>query len=466
MFQITLDRSAGEGLARQLYRQFRRRVAEGRLGGGTKIPSTRRLAEQLGVSRNVVLDAYDQLLSEGYLEARPGSGTYVSAGACFRAQSRRNVTTMSSLPSVPRTTPGLIDFRTGVPKLSALPVRELSAAFRSVFRDEPAQTFGYGDPAGNPAFRSAIADYLRRARDIECSPEDIVVTVGAAEALTLCAVVLGKRRASAIVEDPLHLHFRQTLETAGMRLLPVPVDESGLLTGHLPAGARDAAFVFVTPSHQFPFGGTLPIQRRVVLAGYAEKTGCLIVEDDYESEFRFEGSPVSSLRELCPERTVYIGSFSKTLAPAFRTGYAVVPPELAGEFRDAKYALNNHTSGCDQPVLARLLESGVLERHIADMKRIYRKNRSELLASLEDCFPGSHRVATASAGLHAVVRFPGCAFDAATLAALEREGVRVYPVEAHAIRPGRYLEYVIMGYGNLDPGRIREGVARLRRVIA
>ncbi len=468
MFQITLDRSGEESLTRQLYRQFRRRVAEGRLEAGEKVPSSRRLSEELGVARNVVLDAYGQLLSEGYLEARAGSGTYVADGASFRAIAGPGSTDAGrSSPAQPTASdsPDLIDFRTGVPYLLGLPFRELTAAFRTVFRDEPPGAFGYGDPAGNRAFRNAIANYLRRARDIECRPEEIIVTVGAAEALSLCAIVLGRSRKTAIVEDPVHLHFQQTLKTAGMRLLPVAVDEQGLLAGELPSPEANAAFVFVTPSHQFPFGGVLPIQRRVELARYAAASGCFIVEDDYESEFRFEGSPVSSLRELCPERTVYIGSFSKTLSPAFRTGYAVVPPDLAAEFREAKYALNNHTSGCDQMVLSKLLESGALERHIADMKKRYRKNRTVLLAALDEFFPDSHGVVNASAGLHAVVRFPGRPFDADTLAALENGGVRVYPVEAHAIRTGRYGDHLILGYGNLEADRIREGIGRIRAVL-
>ena len=480
MFQITLDRSRSrspggskdESLTRQLYRQFRRRIADGLLGAGEKIPSSRRLSEELGVSRNVVLDAYGQLLSEGYLEARAGSGTYVAPGASLRSGPGATVDpgpadAWRSFLAQPAASdpPDLIDFRTGVPFLSGLPFRDLTAAFRAIFRDGPPESFGYGDPAGNPAFRTAVANYLRRARDIECRPEEIIVTVGAAEALSLCAIVLGRSRKTVIVEDPVHLHFQQTLRTAGMRLLPVPVDEQGLLTGELPAPGADAAFVFVTPSHQFPFGGVLPIQRRVDLARYAAVSECFIVEDDYESEFRFEGSPVSSLRELCPERSVYIGSFSKTLSPAFRTGFAVVPPDLAAEFREAKYALNNHTSGCDQMVLTKLLESGALERHIADMKKRYRKHRAVLLAALDEFFPGSHGVVNASAGLHAVVRFPGRRFDADALAALESGGVRVYPVEAHAIRTGRFPDHVILGYGNLDAERIRTGVERLRAVL-
>ena len=477
MFQITLDRSRSrspggskdESLTRQLYRQFRRRIAEGSLGAGEKIPSSRRLSEELGVARNVVLDAYGQLLSEGYLEARAGSGTYVADGASFRAgpgaADRASGPRQTPLPQPASDPPDLIDFRTGVPYLSGLPFRELTAAFRTIFRDEPPGAFGYGDPAGDPFFRTAVANYLRRARDIECRPEEIIVTVGAAEALSLCAIVLGRSRKTVIVEDPVHLHFQQTLKTAGMRLLPVSVDEQGLLPGELPPPGANAAFVFVTPSHQFPFGGVLPIQRRVDLARYAAVSGCFIVEDDYESEFRFEGSPVSSLRELCPERAVYIGSFSKTLSPAFRTGYAVVPPDLAADFREAKYALNNHTSGCDQMVLSKLLESGALERHIADMKKRYRKHRTALLAALDEYFPGSHGVVNASAGLHAVVRFPGSLFDADALSALESGGVRVYPVEAHAIRTGRYRDHIILGYGNLTADRIRAGIGRLRAVL-
>lgn len=461
MHWLTLEREDPDTLMRQLYRQLRHAVLEGRLGSEERLPSSRELAQQLGVSRNVVIEVYEQLVAEGYFTARHGSGTFVAPGA--RYDLPRRETTHPDRSS--GNDSDLVDFRTGVPLLQKIPWEALARSFRRVLQKVSPRCWGYGTPEGTPVLQEAIVRYLARSRGIACSPEDIVITNGAAEALCITTLLLAREGKTLIAtEDPVHAHFQQTMRLAGAELFPVPVDECGMQTGELPRNLRPGA-VYLTPSHQFPMGSTLSIQRRIDLASYAEDTGCILLEDDYESEFRFEGLPVSSLRELAPSRTVYIGSFSKILAPAFRMGYAIVPPELAASFRRIKYDVSNHTSSVDQWIVADLLEEGVLERHIARMKRSYRAGQKRLIRNLETLFPGRHEIGNAKAGLHLVVRFPGFSFDDGLVERIKAGGVRVYPVERYAIRRGHYRDWLILGYGNLSFEDMDKGTARLRAAL-
>jgi GntR family transcriptional regulator/MocR family aminotransferase len=229
---------------------------------------------------------------------------------------------------------------------------------------------------------------------------------------------------------------------------------------------EEARLVCVTPSHQFPLGGVLPVQRRIELVQFAKRTGCYIVEDDYESEFRFEGTAVSSLQGLSPEQVIYIGSFSKILAPALRIGYLVLPHALIERFREFKYLLDNHSPVLDQLVLARFIESRDLELHIARMKKLYKKRQVVLLKALDCYFPEKHSVIGTSTGLHLVADFEGITFAGDLLERLEEAGVRVYPVEMHALKKGQHLSQVILGYGNLREEEIVEGIRRIKSVLS
>jgi GntR family transcriptional regulator/MocR family aminotransferase len=358
---------------------------------------------------------------------------------------------------------GLIDFRTGVPFLEKAPRRLMSDAFHRAIADCSPKNFGYGQPQGSVALREGISRFLLRSRDIVCDPDQVVVTNGAAEALFLAAHVVRKTSSlTVLTEDPVHLHFQQTFLLAGARLEPVGVDLHGMKTAALPEEILPEA-IFTTPSHQFPMGGVLTIQRRIELLEYAKRKSAYIIEDDYESEFRFEGAPVSSLRELAPSRVIYVGSFSKILAPSIRVGYAIVPDPLVDPYCRLKYNVTNHVSAIDQAAIAKILESGRLERHIAEMKRSYRVKRETLLRALSKNFPDGCEIEGTSSGLHLVARFRGRVFDEKRLECLEKSGVRVYPVETHAIRKGNYLDSLILGYGNLSPQEIEMGISRLRQ---
>lgn len=460
MFWLTVTKNSDTPLIRQIYEQIRLKILGGELRHGERLLSTRELASALHVSRNVVLDAYEQLAAEGYLVSRGGSGTFVAEGACLM-NLQDNHQPVSPRQWKQPSNSRIIDFRTGVPALDWLPRKKLGQLFHALCADTPPAIFNYGQPEGSPELRSTLSRYLARTRGVNCEPDQIVITTGAAQALFLAGKALLSSGDRVITEDPIHLHFQGTLRSCGASLHPVPVDESGMITSMIPRG-EDARLLFVTPSHQFPLGGVLPIQRRIDLVQFAKATGCYIVEDDYESEFRFEGTAVSSLQGLAPEQVIYIGSFSKILAPALRIGYLVLPHSLVERFRRLKYLVDNHSPILDQLVLAGFIESGGLELHVTRMKKLYRRRQTALIKCLEARFPGQHRISGTSTGLHLIAEFDRVAFTEEVLSRLEGVGVRLYPVEMHALTKGHHLHKAIMGYGNLTEEEIEEGIKRMR----
>jgi GntR family transcriptional regulator/MocR family aminotransferase len=415
----------------------------------------------------VILEAYEQLAAEGYLIGLRGSGTYVAEGASLDDLERGGCSTFLDRQEAAQAysvNTSLIDFRTGVPALELLPRKKLGQLFHAVCTKSPSSIFDYWKPEGCPELRNTLSCYLARTRGVRCEPDQIIITTGAAQALFLTANALLSPGDRVITEDPLHLHFQKILLSRGASLCPVPVDESGMITEQ--ATKEDQArLLFVTPSHQFPLGGILTVQRRIELVQFAKKTGCYILEDDYESEFRFEGTVVSSLQGLSPEQVIYIGSFSKILAPALRIGYLVLPRALIEHFRDLKYLLDNHSPILDQLVLASFIESRELEIHVASMKKVYKKRQAALIKSLASCFPERHRVIGTSTGLHLIAEFEQIAFTEDLLARLEEAGVRLYPVEMHALNRGQHFNQVILGYGNLTEEEIADGVKRLKSVL-
>lgn len=468
MLWINVDREKPVSLIRQLYTEIRTKILHGQMTAGYKLPSTRSLSEALRISRNVVVEAYEQLLAEGYLESRQGSGYFVASGI-YLEQHARSVALGSPLVdksgSEPR--PAWIDFRSGIPALEHFPRKTWGKIVQLVCLEAPASVFGYGRPEGQQELREVLCRYLYRMRGVQCEPEQIVMTSGATQALSLIAKVLLEPGSTVQIEDPITHDIQTIFRSSGAVLQPVPTDAYGMVTDALP-GTCDSPprFVFVTPSHQFPLGGTLPIQRRISLISHARKSDCYIVEDDYDSEFRYESAPISSIQGLAPERVIYIGSFSKILSPSLRLGYLVLPPALVQKYREAKWFTDLHTSTLDQLALSRFIEEGHLEKYINRAKKQYKKRRQCLTDALRQAFGDQVCIWGESAGLHIVAAFPGIRFTPDVFVDLEKAGVRLYPVEEHAIIQGRHEEKIIIGYGNVDEEQIVEGVSRMKAVLA
>ena len=433
----------------QLEDRLRELVRDGTLAAGGRMPSSRALAGDLGVSRGLVVDAYAQLLAEGYLVARQGSGTYVAAAGAVE----------DALPAAAPSSAPQFDFFPGAPDLSAFPRALWLSATREVLRTAPDVTFAYPDARGAPALRRALGAYLRRVRGVAVEPDAIVVCAGATQGLALLGRALVSRGVEAIdVEDPGLPPHRAVLAYAGLQVRGARVDEQGLDV----ASVRSPV-VLSTPAHQCPTGVVLSPQRRGELVRWAREGG-LVIEDDYDAEFRYDRAPLAALQGLAPDRVVYLGTVSKTLAPGLRLGWLIVPPSLADAVLEAKALDDLGCSAIEQLVLARLLETAAYDRHLRRARRRNRARRDALIAAVQRELPGA-RVSGVSAGLHALVHLPRAVDLDPLLGGALGQSLGVYPLNVHRIDPRGPVEALVMGYANLSEPAIAEGVRRLARVL-
>lgn len=461
---LQIDRTVEIPLIRQVYEQIRMRILDGELVAGESLPPTRELASHLGISRNVVIEAYEQLLVEGFIEARQGSGTYVAEGAYLHQQNKRKHLSFSD-PQQIKEQQDLIDFRSGLPALNMFPRNTWGKISKEVCTDTSNSVFGYGDPEGRIELRHILSRYLKRTRGVDCHPDQLVITSGATQAFSLIANLLLSPGDEVMIEDPITYEIQKIFTSPGATLYPIPVDEQGMKTEFIPQNKKPS-FIFVTPSHQFPLGGTLPIQRRIQLIQFARKADCFIVEDDYDSEFRYQGAPISSLQGLAPDRVIYVGTFSKILSPALRLGYLILPPSLIQQCKDAKWFTDLHAPSLEQLTIARFIEERHLERHIRKMKKIYKERRDQVKQSLTEEFGEKVNILGDTTGLHLIAEFKNIKFTNQIIHRItEQYKVKIYPVEFHTIQKGFHQHKVILGYGNLSTDEITEGIHRLKRAL-
>jgi GntR family transcriptional regulator / MocR family aminotransferase len=445
-----LDRG-GVPLHAQLEAQLREGVGDGRLAAGARLPSSRALATELGVSRGVVVEAYGQLAAEGYLVVRPGAAPVVAALPAGAAP--------AAPPRVER--PPRHDLRPGTPDLSAFPRAEWGRALRAALRDTPDAELGYPDPAGHPRLRAAIAAYLGRVRGVRATPDRVVVCGGVAEALRLTATVLRDRDVTVVaVEDPSHRETRGQLAYGGLEPVPVPIDAHGLDPAAIPSNARAA---LVTPAHHFPMGIVMAPERRAALVAWARDSGGVIVEDDYDAEHRYDRAPVGAVQGLAPDDVVHVHSVSKTLAPGLRLGWAVAPVALAAELAEAKRRSDLGVPVLDQLALADLIERGELDRHLRRLRPRYRRRRDALVGALL-ADRRDLAVEGVAAGLHVALRLPPHLTEEAVVAAAAARGVAVATVGEHAIAPRPPA--LVLGYARLPEAGLRAAAGALLAALA
>jgi GntR family transcriptional regulator / MocR family aminotransferase len=444
---LRLDRT-GPALRAQLEDQLREAIRSGRLAPGAALPSSRALARELGVSRGVVVEAYAQLAAEGYLVARQGAPTRVSEAALPAAGPAR--------PAAGERPPRF-DFRPGGPDVSLFPRSAWLGSLRRALRDAPDVRLDYGDPRGAPELRAALARYLGRVRGVSADPELVVVTSGMAQGLALFARALaaaGRRRLA--MEDPSSGPGRGQLTSNGLEVLPVPVDEHGLRTDALDRIGPDAAMV--TPAHQFPLGVVLAADRRASLLDWAARAGAVVLEDDYDAEYRYDRQPVGAVQGLAPELVAYAGSVSKTLAPALRLGWMVVPERLLDAVTAAKESDDLGTPVVEQLALADFLERGELDRHLRRTRPVYRNRRDALVAALARLLPQCSPAGVA-AGLHLVLRLPPDTDEHAVVEAARARGVGLSGLSEHRVEPGPPA--LLLGYGRIPEPAIEAAVRAL-----
>jgi GntR family transcriptional regulator/MocR family aminotransferase len=447
---VELQRDRG-ALRVQLEDGLRGAVRDGRLRAGERMPSSRVLARDLGVSRRLVVDAYAQLAAEGYLVARRGSGTVVNPHAAGEGSAPAG-------EKPPRTL--LYDFFPGAPDLAGFPRAAWLRAMRDVLREAPDQALGYPDPRGQPELRAELAAHLRRTRGVVADPGHVVVTGGCAQALALLARCLGEG-ARIAVEDPGLPDHRLVLEEAGAEVVPVRVDGHGIVVAELERA--NAAAVLVTPAHQSPTGVALTPDRRRALVAWAG-AGRIVIEDDYDAEFRYDRAPLGALQGLDPRHVAYVGSASKVLAPGLRLGWTVVPDTLAAAMAQARSLADKGSPVLEQLALARFLSHGGYDRHLRAARRRYRLRRDTLEAALTQHLPGA-RLSGLAAGLHAVVRLPEPCDERALMRAARRRSVGVYPLGWAYAQPQSAGGALVLGYANLNEAAIAEGVRRLAEAV-
>lgn len=473
---LALDRSATASLQDQIVAFFRDAVLRGALKPGVRLPSSRQLAADLGVARITAVEAFDRLSAEGYFVTRRGVGlfvaqtvtdAYLSGLPARRARAARPASSATAMPSRGATSvPDTLPLATGVPALAEFPWRDWARISARVHRARPAAALAYGDPQGLPELRAAIADYLGAARGIVCDPDQIVVVSGSQQGIDLTARVVAAPGDAAWFEEPGYGAARAALAAARLRVVLVPADGEGLDVAAGVAQAPDARLAVVTPSYHYPLGATLSLARRRALLEWAHAAGAWILEDDYYGEYRFAGRPQTPLHGLDRRaRVLYLGTFSKMLAPGLRLGFLVAPRPLVPPLTALKTATDRYTPGLMQLVLARFIAEGRLAAHVRRMRTLYRDRRSALLAAL------SHHAADEldvgeppDAGLHFAVRLRVDVDDVAVSRAVRLEGVHAAPLSSYYARPPRTRGFVL-GFANTAETDAAAAVRRLAAAI-
>jgi GntR family transcriptional regulator / MocR family aminotransferase len=438
-----------------LEQALRDAVRAGRLRPCARLPSSRALAAELRCSRRLVAEAYGQLVAEGFLVARHGSGTRVAAGATAAAQ---RAAPAHATPPPPR-----IDLFPGSPDLSLFPRRAWGRALRTALAEVPDAELGYGPPEGHPRLRAALAEHLGRVRGALAEPATVLVTSGYAGGLRLVLGVLRERGVRSVgVEDPGYQFAAAAVARAGLEVVPVPADAQGMDVAALRRADPDAAIV--SPAHGFPLGGVLAPERRAALLDWSRTRESLLIDDDYDAELRYDREPVGTLQGLAPDRVVLAGTTSKVLAPALRLGWLVAPPALVGPLRAAALVEEHGGPTLEQVALAVLFESGAVDRHVRAGRTRYRARRAALLAALAERLPECP-VGGIDAGLRLWIALPDGVDEAALAAAAERRGVRVYPLASSRLARAE-PRGLVLGYANASERELREAVDVLAAALS
>jgi GntR family transcriptional regulator/MocR family aminotransferase len=475
MVDLRIELQGHGDLGGQIYRQIVELVMNGMLRQGEPLPSSRELAAQLSVSRNTVSSAYERLAAEGILQARAGVGTFVNslveesaqpAGIVGPADSGRVRAIWADLADPPDLSARKprFDFRTGLPDVHSFPFATWRAAVSDQLRLNAVGTGTYADPAGDPRLRAAVARHISVSRSVRCSVDDTLITTGSQQAIDLICRVLLEPGDVVAVEDPGYTPPVMLFRSLGLSVIGVPVDDEGIEVDALPSDTR---LVYVTPAHQFPLGVPMSYQRRRALLQWAARSGATIVEDDYDSEFRFAGRPLEPLQSLDRHGSVvYVGSFSKILLPTIRLGFVITPPWLHRTLRKAKFVADWHSVLPFQGALARFIDDGHLARHLRRMRRVYSGRHHYLQSAIHATFEGVLQPVPSLAGLHVSVVSRDPAFDDnAVVKGADDVGIALQPLSYFSVTSKPRAVGLILGYGAMPVDHMDEALVLLRRCL-
>ena len=452
---ISVDRQGGESMQAQVERQLRDAIRGGTLRPGSEVPSTRDLARDLGVSRPLVMEAYAQLAAEGYLALRQGAAPRVADTASGQQGHDLPPETFSALTF-------RYDFRPGSPDLSSFPTARWLKAVQTALKAMTSEDFGYGQRYGVMPLRQALADYLGRVRGVSADPRQILITSGFEQARSTMARALKRRGVKELaVEDPGY-YDREVWVAAGLKLIPIAVDENGIDVAAL--RKSEAQAVLLTPAHQSPTGVVMSGARRLALASWLRDRNAVAIEDDYDAEFRYDRAPIGALQGLAPGHVVYAGTTSKTLAPALRLGWMVVPPDLLLILEDELRLMDCGRGRIDQFALAHFISAGDYDRHLRRMRALYRDRREALLAVIKSALPETE-VGGISAGLHATVRFPRRLDEAAILDSANRRGMGLSFMRRHYLGAAPEESTLLLSYSSMPESALRTALRTLASII-
>jgi GntR family transcriptional regulator / MocR family aminotransferase len=459
---LNVDRNSNIALSRQIFIKISSLILKGILKAGQRLPSSRSLAEQLKVSRNVIVDALDQLAAEGFLESRKGSGTFIADGISIHLEDKPELVEFEKIGFEDVRT-DITDFRSGLPDMNFFPRHIWIQLTREIYSNQAFDPLSYHQPEGALSLRKEIASYICSRRGGKCSEQQIVITSGTTQAISLVSrLLLTAKRHLVWLEDPITYDIQRIIKNNGGTIKGVEVEENGIA---VPRSTVSGSFLYATPSHQFPTGVSMNVQKRTSLLEFAADNNIYIVEDDYDSEFRFDGPPMSCMQGLDPDKIIYIGTFSKTLCPAFRIGYLILPYNLVNRGRQQKWFTDLHSPIPNQLVLAEFIRRGHYTRHLTKMRKIYKTRRLHLETMLKQEFGQSVEILGSQTGIHLCARFKGRTFNSELLFKIEQTGCKVYPVERHTLNTKKYNDTIILGYGCLDTSEIEYGVHALGKVL-
>jgi GntR family transcriptional regulator/MocR family aminotransferase len=485
---IMLDEKSGLPLYRQIYEAIRHAILSGKVHPMTTLPATRLLAKQLGVSRMTVINAYDQLFAEGYLEAKMGAGTFVAAhlpeeflqtSGFERREHQENPSTRKIKftdygRNLAQHSDGilqrngastLLPFQQGVSAIEEFPFGVWAKIAQKWQKKPPATILGYGVPVGFQPLRDAIAAHLASARGVLCQTEQIIITNGTQQALDLIGRIFLTKGNDVCIEDPGYLGARDIFAATGARLVPVPIDDEGFDLQTARKRSRKARLAYVTPSHQYPLGVTMSLTRRLNLLEWARERDAFIIEDDYNSEYRYSGRPLASLQGLDRDgRVIYLGTFSKTIFPALRLGYLVVPTDLIGVFAAARALTDLHSPSIDQAILAEFIAERHFARHIRRMRGIYEERQKFLVEEARMNLKGMLEVAPAEAGMHLIGWLPPGIDDRDVSRRAAEANLKIAPVSAYCLNQ-KLRGGLLLGYTAFNESQIKLGVKKLARVL-
>jgi len=497
---MSLRLDAAGSLQQQIFRALRSDIGAGRIVAGSKLPASRTLASELHVSRNTIVAAYEQLCAEGYAETRPGAGTFVAEivaeiVAAIVAAIASGVVAETQVEAVDEIAESIIqprwsefskrldkvsdhlvfrhsrqrmryDFFYGEPGYADLPIAQWARIIGKTARNLTESQLGYAPTGGLVELRTALSQYLQRARGVRCDPSQVMIVQGAQEAIELVTRAFVDLAALAVIEEPHYRGFERCLRAAGANIIAVPVDDAGLQTDSL-LEVEGARVAYITPSHQFPGGSVLSLARRMALLDWAAKNQTVIVEDDYDGEFRYESRPIASMQSLDRSGSViYVGTASKILFPSLRLGWMVLPKALLPTFQRLKALSDTNCSTLEQLAFTEFVVGGHLERHIHKVRKKHLRRRAALLETLDSQLHDQAEVIGTSAGIHILLRLKKIPFEKMTEVIQKAAGqsVGIYPANPYYMNPPSYVE-LLLGYASLEPKQIRTGVRRLARVI-